>query len=108
LFSDHALVSNASETSDHCPLILKLHEEFRRKRRFHYESFWEKLPGFLDEVTASWNLPVHASCPLERLSLKLRRLARKLQSWGHKKVGNVRAQLGLAREILHRLDMTQD
>jgi hypothetical protein len=54
-------------------------------------------------VSASWNLPIQASCPLVRLSLKLRRLARKLQSWGHKNVGNVKAQLGWAREILHRL-----
>jgi endonuclease/exonuclease/phosphatase family metal-dependent hydrolase len=28
LFPDHAQVSTASVTSDHCPIILKLHEEF--------------------------------------------------------------------------------
>jgi hypothetical protein len=57
---------------------------------FHYECFWEKMPGFLEVVTASWTQPLQAVCPLERLSLKLKRLARKLQSLGHKKVGNIR------------------
>jgi hypothetical protein len=70
--------------------------------------FWPKFPGFLEVVAASWNLPVQSSCPLERVSLKLKRLARELQSWGHKEVGNVRVQLGLAREVLHKLEMAQD
>jgi hypothetical protein len=108
LFPDHALVSNASITSNHYPLILKLHEEFKGKCRFHYEIFWWKLPGFLNEVAASWNLPVHASCPLARLSWKLRHLARNLQSWEHNNVGDIKAQLGWAREILHRLEIAQD
>jgi hypothetical protein len=78
LFPDHVLSSSASESSDHCPLILKLHEDFKGKCRFHYESFWEKLPGFLEEVAASWIQPTPPVCPLKRFSLKLRRLARKL------------------------------
>ena len=49
-----------------------------------------------------------ATCPLERLSQKLRRLAKHLQSWGHREVGNVRNQLGLAREVMHRLESAQD
>jgi hypothetical protein len=40
--------------------------------------------------------------------MKLKRLARRLQSWGHSAVGNVSSQLGLAREVLHRLEMAQD
>jgi hypothetical protein len=38
----------------------------------------------------------------------MKRLAKALQSWGHKKVGNVRSQVAMAREILHRLEMAQD
>jgi hypothetical protein len=45
---------------------------------------------------------------MEKVSLKLKRLAKCLQSWGHKEVANVNAQLGLAREVLHRLEMAQD
>jgi hypothetical protein len=59
-------------------------------------------------VTTSWSQPVEASCPLEQVSLKLKRLSRALQSFGQKKVGHVKLQLGIAREILHRLEIAQD
>lgn len=48
------------------------------------------------------------SCPLERLSKKFKRLAKHLQSWGHKEVGNVKNQLGLAQEVMHRLETAHD
>jgi hypothetical protein len=107
-FPDCFLYSSASEVSDHCPLILKLNADLRGRRRFHFENFWPKLPGFMEEVAASWDQPVQSSCPLERVSMKLKRLARRLHSWGHSAVGNVNSQLGLAREVLHRLEMAQD
>jgi hypothetical protein len=102
------LYSNATETSDHCPLTLKLKVDLRGKRRFHFESFWLKFPGFLEEVAASWNQPARCYCPLEKVSMKLKRLSKRLQSWGHKMVGNVGTQLGLAREVLHGLEIAQD
>jgi hypothetical protein len=40
--------------------------------------------------------------------MKLKRLAQRLQSWGHSAVGNVSSQLGLAHEVLHRFEMAQD
>lgn len=46
--------------------------------------------------------------PLECISIKLKRLTRALQSWSSKKVGHVKTQLALAREVLHRLEMAQD
>ena len=66
------IFSNATEASDHCPLTLKLKMDLRGKRRFHFESFWLKLPGFLEEVAASWNQPAHCYCPLEKVSMKLK------------------------------------
>jgi hypothetical protein len=45
---------------------------------------------------------------LGRMALKLKRLAKALQSWSHKRIGNVKSQLSLAREILHRLEIAQD
>jgi hypothetical protein len=109
LFPASTLFSKASEDSDHCPLILKLREEEGTgKRRFHFESFWTKMPGFRELVADSWSQPLQICGHLERISLKLKRLTRALQSWGHKTVGNIKIQLGLAREILHRLEMAQD
>lgn len=46
--------------------------------------------------------------PLERISIKLKRLTRALQSWSAKKVGHIKSQLALAREVLHRLEVAQD
>jgi hypothetical protein len=45
-FPDCFLYSNASVCSDHCPLTLKFREDCKGKRRFHFEGFWPKLPGF--------------------------------------------------------------
>ncbi|CAD6337489.1 unnamed protein product [Miscanthus lutarioriparius] len=63
--------SLATEISDHCPLVLGLTEGIHGKRRFHFESFWTKLPGFHDAVAASWSEPISATCAIERVSLKL-------------------------------------
>jgi hypothetical protein len=102
------LQSQATEISDHCPLLLGLKEGIQGKKRFHFKSFWTKLEGFHEAVEQSWSTPVTTSCPLHRISIKLKRLARALQSWSQKKVGNISAQLGIAREILHRLEIARD
>lgn len=78
------------------------------KRRFHFESFWPKLDGFMEVVQQSWEQPIMAVCPLQRLADKLRRLAKNLQSWSHRKTGNIKRQLLLAREIILQLESAQD
>lgn len=50
IFSDSILQSLASVVSDHYPLILGLKVCTSGKRRFHFESFWTKVPGFSDAV----------------------------------------------------------
>jgi hypothetical protein len=94
--------------SDHCPLILGLEDGVISKKCFHFESYWMKLPGFHEAVERSWNELDRASLSLERLSIKLKRLMRALQSWNSKQVGHVKTQLALAREVLHRLEIAQD
>lgn len=54
-FPDCILQSLASEVSDHCTLLLGLREGVQGKRRFHFESFWTKLDGFHEMVSASWH-----------------------------------------------------
>ncbi|KAJ1279149.1 hypothetical protein BS78_04G132900 [Paspalum vaginatum] len=108
IFPDAVLQSTASSVSDHCPLILGLKVCTRGKRRFHFESFWPKLPGFADAVKQNWEAPVASSCPVERLFMKLKRLSIGLQKWSHRKVGNVKMQLAVAKEILHRLEIARD
>jgi hypothetical protein len=53
LYPECMLQSLPSETSDHCPLLLSLSEGSTSKQRFHFESFWTKLPMFMDTVQDS-------------------------------------------------------
>ncbi|WVZ81545.1 hypothetical protein U9M48_028911 [Paspalum notatum var. saurae] len=55
------------------------------KRRFHFESFWPKIEGFLDVMQQNWNTPPVSTCPVERLFLKLQRSSKGLQKWSHRK-----------------------
>jgi hypothetical protein len=108
IFPNCILQSQASEVSDHCPLLLGLREGVPGKRRFHFESFWTKLDGFHDAVEASWRELINSSCPLERISLKLKRLTKALQSWSQRQVGHMSTQHAIAYEILHRLEIAGD
>lgn len=96
--------------SDHCPLLLGLNAYQQGKCHFHFEAFWPHLPGFKEMVQQAW-----AACPgranrgpLERLADKFQHLTRCMQSWSQKQIGNVRAQLDQAMELLHRLEIARD
>jgi hypothetical protein len=98
VFPNYLLQSLASQDSDHCPLVLGLQENKQGKRRFHFESFWPKLEGFQEAVTAAWASVPAGPCPLITLSLKLKATIRGLQSWSDTKVD-------LAKELLHQLEI---
>jgi len=51
---------------------------------------------------------VQSNCAVERLFLKLQRLSKGQQKWGQRKVGNIKLQLKMAKEILHRLEIERD
>jgi hypothetical protein len=108
IFPNCLFHSSASQDSDHCPLILGLHDIKRGKRRFHFESFWPKLDGFQEAVAAAWASMPAGPCPLVSLAVKLKATTRGLQSWSDKTVGYVASQLQLAKELLHQLEIAQD
>jgi hypothetical protein len=108
LFPDCLMQSSSSSISDHCPLVVGLHEFTQGKRRFHFESFWTKLEGFMTEVENSWCQPIVAVCPLQRMADELKRLSKHLQSWSSKRVGHVKGQLVMSNEILHSLEVARD
>ena len=108
-FPYHCLKPLSSDCSDHCPLLLLLDSALGAKRRFRFESFWTKLPGFLDVVAVAWSHPVHGDVdPFRVLDIKLRYTARALRSWSTSRIGSVRFQLALAREVVLRFDEAQD
>jgi hypothetical protein len=102
------LQSAATEDSDHCPLLLGLSDLRLGKRRFHFEAFWPSIEGFSEEVAAAWGSVQAMPCPIETLALKFRALTRALQSWSQRKVGHIKSQLLLAKEIVHQLEIAQD
>lgn len=104
----HCLKPLSTDCSNHCPLLLLLDTALGAKRRFRFESFWTKLPGFIDVVAAAWARPLPNVDPFPVLDFKLRNVARALQSWSATRTGSVRFQLALARELVLRLDEAQD
>jgi hypothetical protein len=68
MYPNALLQSSALEDSDHCPLLLGLRDNRVGKRRFHFETFWPKLEGFLEVVEGAWNSVQRGSCPKSSLN----------------------------------------
>jgi hypothetical protein len=75
----------------------RLKDIITSKARFHFESFWPSLDGFLETVEVAWNSVQPLQCPVQTLSLKFKAIAKALQSWSQKKVGHISSQLALAK-----------
>lgn len=74
----HYLRPLSTDCSDHCPLLLLLDTSPGTKLRFRFESFWTKLPGFVDVVAVAWARPLPNANPFRLLDFKLRNVARAL------------------------------
>ena len=68
----------SSDDSDHCPLLLLTKTNIRSKPRFHFETFWPNLEGFLDAVSRGWICSDAVTNPFRRLDCKLRNVANEL------------------------------
>jgi hypothetical protein len=91
-----------------CPLVLKIDNLFSYKNRFHFCAFWLRLPSYLETVEWAWHCPLNGANPFHRLDWLLRNTARLLKSWSDKSVGNIRIQLEVVKEVIHRLEMARD
>lgn len=98
----------SSDISDHCPLLISTNASFHAKRRFHFENWWLKIPGYLDAVQAGWVCNDAITDPLYRIDAKLKNTARHLQSWSQRTVGQIKSQLLIARTIVLWLDKAQE
>ena len=111
-FPNHELSALATECSDHAPLLLKSDCTITHCMRFCFEIFWPKCEGYLQVVEEAWNAPLPWSTSdadaFRCLDFKLRNTAKMLKSWSAKRVGSVRLQLAIAKEITLRLDAVQD
>lgn len=107
-FPNHVLKPLSSDCSDHCPLLLQLHAVSGMKRRFRFESFWIKFPGFNDVVAAAWAPSILNADPFRVLDCKLRAVATALHRCSNTKISSVRLQLAMAREVIQRFDEDQE
>jgi hypothetical protein len=59
-------------------------------------------------IECAWHCPMHNADPFRKLAWLLHNTAWCLQSWSAKTIGNVRVQLSLASEVVHRLEIARD
>jgi hypothetical protein len=105
---DAILQALSSLISDHAPLHLAFNATLRPKKRFKFELFWLKLEGFEDAVKEAWRCDEEITDPFRRLDALFRNAAEALQSWGQRKVGNVKLQIAIANSVIFRFDVAQE
>jgi hypothetical protein len=98
----------SSAASDHAPLLVDCTPRSPGPRRFHFERFWPTLEGFGQTVADAWNAAPPEADPFRRLFVRLKRTARRLQSWSSRSIGHVATQLCTSRELIACLDAAQD
>lgn len=104
MYRDCHLQALSSEASDHCPLLLQTNMSLHAKPRFHFELYWSKTLGYQEALITGWKCAPNITDPLRRLDAMLRNLKRELQSWASTRIGNVREQLLMARDVIFKLD----
>lgn len=78
------------------------------RKCFQFEKIWVKFPGFLEVVATAWVCPRREFDAFRWLDWSLRNMARALQSWSQRFVGNIKLQLAIAKEIIRRLEVAQE
>jgi len=76
-----------------------------RITRFHFELSWPSFDDYDDSVQQGWARRVLQMDPLMRLDFMLRHL---VQSWSAARIGDIKAQLLVAQELVLRLDVAQE
>jgi hypothetical protein len=56
----------------------------------------------------AWQQPIKPSDPLARLDNMLKMMVQELQRWSATMIGEIKAQLLMARELVLRLDIAQE
>jgi hypothetical protein len=104
LFQACFLHSLPSLMSDHTPLLLQGELQHFQNSCFRFENFCTRMEGFQELVQDTWNKPVASTQPLKRLHIKLSRVAKAIKRWRKQKIGDIRLQLAIVKEILLQLE----
>ncbi|XP_071679058.1 uncharacterized protein [Lolium perenne] len=98
----------ATVVADHCPVLFDCTTLSAGWKRFQFERFWLRLDGFDEVVQSAWDVVHGDTDPFRRLTAKLKLTACRLMSWSDKKVGCIKLQLMIAREVVLRLDIAME
>lgn len=109
LFPSCYLHSLPSLMSDHTPLLLQGELTTTHSPSFRFENFWVKMEGFKEAVQAAWLKLLRSSfTPMKRLHIKLARAAKAIKLWRKTKVGDMRLQLAISKELILRFETAQE
>lgn len=108
MFPDISMQAMSSSLSDHCPLFLCNMHQPHRRATFKFESFWARVPGFMETVESAWATPVNGISPLMVLHNKLTNTSVALRTWSKSLFSEARIQLQVANEVIFRLDKAQE
>lgn len=97
-----------TDASDHCALLLQTNLGQTSKARFHFEAFWPKFDDYEEVIQQAWQRPHTPTEPLARLDSMLCALVRELQRWSSSRIGEIKGQLLIARELIRQLDAAQE
>jgi hypothetical protein len=62
----------------------------------------------MEVVKRAWNSPLRNASPFAHLDWLLQNTTRVLKSWSDRSIGSIRLQLEVAKEVVHRLEITRD
>ena len=62
------------------------------------------MEGFQDLVQNTWNRPVASALPMKRLHIKMAHVAKGIKRWKKDKIGDMRMQLAIVKEVLLQLE----
>jgi hypothetical protein len=108
MFENHVLFALSSSLSDHCPLLLSNQSGLRKSPVFRFESFWIKMPGFMEVVKQAWSAPSSHTQPTHIISHKLKTTAQGLRSWSKSLFSDSKLQLLMALDVILQLDVAQE
>jgi hypothetical protein len=81
---------------------------FKPKRRFHFEACWVKLEGFQEASAEAWQCDQAIMDPIKRLDALFRNTTTSLQSWGQRKIGNIKLHIAIANLVIFKLDVAHE
>ncbi|KAL9685919.1 hypothetical protein QQ045_023373 [Rhodiola kirilowii] len=92
-------------SSDHCPLLLKLNGEQRKKKgSFKFIGAWAEHDSFQETVRTSWAGKAHKN-PMLNFALKLKRLRGVLRKWNWEKFGDVNRKVRQLEKRVEKMDL---